>query len=197
MTITLKRRELPIKNEETQLIKRAKKGELQPFEVLVYRYQNQLRSYLTVRLSRAHEADDLAQESFVIAFSKLSDFDENQLFYPWLKGIASNLLKNYWRKNKELAVGSSDDLELLIEHEIELAVSNIDEGNITDALGLCIQLLAPDNKQFIYQHYHKGYSIKQLSEFYSSKHSTITMRLHRIRERLKQCITRKLKEGAL
>ena len=93
--------------EEKDLINRAKKGDIEAFSELVRQYQINVRACLSVRLKSPIEAEDLAQEALVVAYRKLSDFDETKAFGPWVRTIALNLLKNYWRKHKPDAVMSS------------------------------------------------------------------------------------------
>ncbi|MDU0355300.1 RNA polymerase sigma factor [Paraglaciecola aquimarina] len=184
---------LPIENEERDLIEKAKMGDIQSFEYLVRQYQAHIRKAIAVRLHNPVEADDLAQETFLIAFSKIHQFDCNSLFLPWLRGIAGNLLKNYWRKHKEKLVGGLIELEQLVDETVEEVLTGVDEKFMADCLAQCMQLLSADDNQILRRYYHQNYSIKQLTELCNSKHSTMTMRLHRLRERLKQCINRKLK----
>ena len=87
---------MAIENEEVELVKQAKEGNLVSFEKLVRLYQAQIRNGLALRLNVPEEADDLAQETFIVAFNRLQNFDPNMPFLPWLRGIAFNLLKNYF-----------------------------------------------------------------------------------------------------
>ena len=67
---------------ESQLIRDAQQGDLEAFSELVNRYQGGVRACLIVRLSNRHEADDLAQEAFLIAHRKLQSFDPERAFGP-------------------------------------------------------------------------------------------------------------------
>jgi len=56
--------------------------------------QRPLRAFLRRFTRDAHEADDLAQESFVFAWERRHRWDSTRPFRPWLFGIA-------WRKYRE------------------------------------------------------------------------------------------------
>ena len=67
-------------------LERAKSGDKRAFEVLVRRHHGALRTFLR-RLS-GDQADDLAQETFVIAWMQLTRFRDGSNFRSWLFGIA-------------------------------------------------------------------------------------------------------------
>ncbi|WP_076418095.1 sigma-70 family RNA polymerase sigma factor [Colwellia sp. UCD-KL20] len=181
-----------ILNDDSILIKKACNGDISAFSELVKIYEKDIRAYLAVRLFNVHEADDLAQEAFIIAFRKIKEFEQSKPFRPWLRGIAFNLLKNYWRKHTEIAVGADVELDLLINEEINLQYAEQNESAAAIALETCVENLDDNFKKLIHQHYHFGFSIAELTRQYSVGHSTMTMRLYRIRERLKDCIKGKL-----
>jgi RNA polymerase sigma-70 factor (ECF subfamily) len=58
-----------------------------------------LHAYIAWRCGgRADWADDLAQETWMIAVRRLANFDpEKGPFLNWLRGIAANLLRNHFR----------------------------------------------------------------------------------------------------
>jgi RNA polymerase sigma-70 factor (ECF subfamily) len=105
---------------DTELIKNAKRGDLQSFSSLIRSYQGKVFAYLAVRLANRHEAEDMTQEVFLTAFKKIKSFDENMPIAPWLRGIAANRLRNHWRKKKTVNAGSSTELEALINEKIEI-----------------------------------------------------------------------------
>lgn len=180
--------------DEPTLITLAKTGDIEAFSELVKYYERDIRAFLAVRINQQSEADDLAQETFIIAFNKISDFEEHRPLKAWLKGIALNLLKNYWRKHKAILVGTNDELELLINDQIHQQ-SQENESSYLEALSSCLKGLEPKVHDLLNKHYTFGFSIKELTTEYNVGHSTMTMRLHRIRDRLKVCIYQKLGLG--
>jgi RNA polymerase sigma-70 factor (ECF subfamily) len=79
-------------NAEPALVARARAGSADAFGRLVHMHQQGLRAFL--RRVGAHDADDLAQETFVFAWEHIARFDSTRPFRPWLFGIA-------WRKFRE------------------------------------------------------------------------------------------------
>jgi RNA polymerase sigma factor (sigma-70 family) len=74
------------------------------FGELVRRYQSPVRAFLT-RMTRgdSHLADDLAQETFLKAWKKLSGYRGGARFSTWLFGIAINEFRTAARSKKEIA----------------------------------------------------------------------------------------------
>ena len=79
------------------------------FAELVRRYQSPVRAFL-LRMTRgdAHLADDLAQETFLKAWRKLSTFRGTAKFSTWLFGVACNEIRGAARKRKELSLEEMD-----------------------------------------------------------------------------------------
>jgi RNA polymerase sigma-70 factor (ECF subfamily) len=175
--------------DDRKFIEAAREGDLSAFSELVRRYQAKVRAALAVRMNCVHDAEDLAQDAFVIAFRKLAEFDVEQEFGPWVRSIAFNLLKNYWRKCKATPVGGVTELELLINHEIDQRHQVQSESEKMNALRYCITKLGDDLKELLHKHYHQGMSVAELTQEAGVKHSAMTMRLHRMRDQLRRCIS--------
>ena len=173
---------------ESDLITASQKGDIEAFSHLVELYQRNVRACLAVRLENRFEVDDLAQETFLVAFRKIGDFDADKAFGPWVRSIAFYLLKNYWRKHKAEAIGGAAELQLLIDEEIGLKYSNENESDSLAALKICTGRLNEEMQKIVHLHYHQGLSVQDITEKLAIKHSTMTMRLHRMRDQLRKCI---------
>ena len=60
-----------------------------------------LHRYLARRLG-ASAADDLAAETFAVAFRSWERLDPDRPVRPWLYGIAANLVRHHWRKERRM-----------------------------------------------------------------------------------------------
>lgn len=75
---------------ELELVRAAKRGELDAFEKLVQRYSGVVFR-VALHISHCHEdAEEIAQETFLKAFRHLSSFEERARFSTWLTRIAVN-----------------------------------------------------------------------------------------------------------
>ena len=138
--------------DEHDLIIKAKNGDIDALSELVKQYQGNVRACLAVRLTNRHEAEDLAQEVFLVAFRKLNEFDADKPFGPWIRTIAFYLLRNFWRKHKPEPVGGAAELQILIDEEIGLHYSERNESDTLAALKICTKKLDDGLKQILHLH---------------------------------------------
>ncbi|MBF0408342.1 MAG: sigma-70 family RNA polymerase sigma factor [Candidatus Riflebacteria bacterium] len=103
---------MPIKNDEFQLITEVLRGKKSSFRPLVEYYYPKVYSYIKNLVSNNSLTDDLTQETFIRAYSKLSTFDTSRHFGPWLIKIAYNVSMKHFRKTKnETSLANSPDLQ--------------------------------------------------------------------------------------
>src|SRR4030067_271695 len=79
------------REEEIDLVRKAKERDPLAFAVMVRRYQNLESATAFQILKDAALAEDVAQEAFVTAFQSLQDLRTESSFPPWLRKIARNL----------------------------------------------------------------------------------------------------------
>jgi RNA polymerase sigma-70 factor (ECF subfamily) len=60
-----------------------------------------LHRYLARRVGAA-AADELAAETFAVAFRNWDRLDPERPVRPWLYGIAANLMRHHWRKERRM-----------------------------------------------------------------------------------------------
>lgn len=91
-------------------------NDTEAFSRLVIKHQSALRR-LFLNLTNGNKAlsDDLAQETFIKAYTHIGQFKLQAKFTTWLFSIAYNLFYDYKRsQKKEVSIDSSDALELKI-----------------------------------------------------------------------------------
>jgi RNA polymerase sigma-70 factor (ECF subfamily) len=91
-----KRRHLP----DASLVAKVLTGDRLAFDTLVLRYTPLVLGYLSSRLSHSHEAEDLAQDVFLQAYSNVSQLRNPNRFSAWLLAIAHNRLISFRRSVK-------------------------------------------------------------------------------------------------
>lgn len=81
--------------DDEALIKAVLGGDTERFSPLVTRYQTRVMRFILKYEYNTHDAQDLAQETFLQAFRALPSFNYRARFSTWLTGIAFNLIKNH------------------------------------------------------------------------------------------------------
>jgi RNA polymerase sigma factor (sigma-70 family) len=83
--------------EETELVRRARGGEVSAYEELVRMYQGIAHRTAYLITGQAAEAEDAAQQAFIKAYRALGRFDPDRPFRPWLLRIVGNEARNLRR----------------------------------------------------------------------------------------------------
>jgi RNA polymerase sigma-70 factor, ECF subfamily len=79
------------REEENELVRKAKAGDTAAFAGIIRRYQNLVFATALQILRDPALAEDVSQEDFVAAFRSLQDLRTESSFPPWLRKIARNL----------------------------------------------------------------------------------------------------------
>lgn len=183
--------EKTVRSDEPDLIRRAQHGDLTAFETLVIRYQASIRSFAALRMSVRCEAEDLAQEVFVIAWRKLADFDPDTSLGPWLRRITHHLVRNHRRKFRAEGVGGYQELEVLWRG-MEKTRPTGGEGRL-EALQDCLAKVDGPSLELLNDRYLEGLSVHELVEKTGKGYSALTTQLYRLREILAGCVENEMK----
>lgn len=177
---------------EPQLIRAAQHGDMGAFKTLVGIHHGRVRAFLAVRMNNAVEAEDLAQETLILAFKKLPELDPERPLGAWLRGVAKHLLANYLRKFRAIPIGANDELQALIDTQLEHDFNQQDESERMSALRDCMEKLDAPARQLLHSRYADGTTLEDLAKRLGRKTSAISMQLHRLRQLLAACIETKV-----
>jgi RNA polymerase sigma-70 factor, ECF subfamily len=175
--------------DETSLIRAAQRGDVTAFGALVERHHGSVRACLAVRMNSQHDAEDLTQETLIVAFRKLPGIDATLPLGPWLRGIAMNLLANHRRKFRAIPIGMNDELQSLIDARVEISDR---ESERMSALRECLETLDGPARALVNARYADGATLEELAARASRKPSAVSMQLHRLRGLLAECVENRL-----
>src|SRR5262245_13504740 len=85
---------------DADLVARVKCGEADAFRSLVDRYQRSVFAMALAQLRDRHEAEDIAQATFLLAYRRISTLTDNSKFGPWLMKIARRQIIDVARRRK-------------------------------------------------------------------------------------------------
>ncbi|MYF56230.1 sigma-70 family RNA polymerase sigma factor, partial [Candidatus Poribacteria bacterium] len=138
-------------------------------------------------------AEEIAQDTFLRAYKKLSSLRNPEYVDGWLYVITVRVCNNWFRqnKNRNQTMQSSDDMSM---EEIEEAYYRQHEAQKSEREStanrrkIVKRLLAklPENERTVMQlYYFGGMTTKDISKFLGVSQNTIKSRIHRARTRLK------------
>src|SRR5271157_4223925 len=118
---------------EGDLVRRARDGDLTAYDDLVRRYQERIYATIYHMTGNHEDANDLAQDSFIKAFSALKSFKGGSTFYTWLYRIAVNKTINFLKQRKNKYHLSLNDLDFNAENDPDLVALVSDKTPLRDA----------------------------------------------------------------
>lgn len=163
------------------------------FEILVRENEAMLMTYLRAAVRNQAVVEDLFQETMLVAWRKLNEYDRSCPFGPWTRGIAAKLIMAHFRKAKsDIMITGCDTLEYLshlIEHIHERAGDTWEQK--IDALRLCIDALPDRYQNMIQLRYFEDHPASKISDITKIALETVRKRLQRARAQLLDCLKRK------
>jgi RNA polymerase sigma factor (sigma-70 family) len=160
------------------------------FALLYDRYFDDIHRYLAARLGREN-ADDLAAETFLIAFRRRTDFDASRggALRPWLYGIATNLVSQHRRTERRRlkALGRVRVEYALTGHEDQVA-SRVTAEALRPDLVRAMQELAPDDRDVVFLSILGGLAYDDIAQALGIPSGTVGSRLNRARKRLRRAL---------
>lgn len=153
------------------------------FARLVLRHQSMVRSVLR-RLARGDQglADDLAQETFLLAWRNLRSFRYDSRFSTWLYRIAFNAWLTHSRKRREVLL--DDPADALPAHGQETADHAVPSGDRVD-LERALASLSDGERAAIAACYYADLSHQEAAEAIGIPLGTLKTHVLRAKARLR------------
>ena len=85
---------------EVILLKKCLKGDSRAFEVIVSRYQELICAITYSGIADVQRSEELAHQTFIYAWNKLSQLKDLSKFRPWLCSIARNNIRDFLKKSQ-------------------------------------------------------------------------------------------------
>ena len=176
------------------LVRRAKAGDYQAFDLLVLKYQSRLISTAFRFVKDIHIAEDLVQESFIKSFNSLASFREDSSFYTWIYRITVNTSKNFLvskkRKNELLSSDISEDQTYDIEYEdTDTPEDLLQASQLKKLITETIDQLGEDTKTALTLRELDGLSYEEIAKVVNCPVGTVRSRIFRGREVVDEAIS--------
>lgn len=183
---------------DKELVERARRGDVESYNVLVSRWEKKIFNYLLRLTGNREDALDLSQETFFKAYQGLKTLDDVEKFPPWLYRIAHNQafsqMRSEGRRGREEteswpereegsglpAAGESVGLKgsghRVFPLELELIVER------------ALEELSTEQREAILLKVHQGFKFAEIAEILSCPVSTVKSRIYSGFEQLKKSL---------
>ena len=137
-------------------------------------------------------ADDLAQETFLIAFRRRSSFDRGHVSArPWLFGIAANLLRHQRRRERrQLRAYALSGVPMPLDPGYEAADQRMDADALGARIALALAVLSHRDREVLLLSAWAELSYEEMAEALRVPVGTVRSRLSRARRHLRELLTR-------
>jgi len=130
------------------------------------------------------DAEDVMQEAFIKAFSKLHSFNYNSTFGAWLKRITINESLSWLRKNNKYDFDSIDNYpqDIVEDEGIDLSKQSETVHEILQA----INRLKDNYKLAVTLHLIEGYDYEEMTQIMNTSYANVRTLVSRAKSKLKQ-----------
>jgi len=181
------------KEEITEIIIKAQKGDQQAFTQLMNAYRNSVLIFIKNMISNKEDAEDILQETFYKIFSSIERFDVRYSFYKWSIKIASNTCIDFLRK-KKLPTVSIQQRSNQDENEYEINIVDhfadpdlmLKQRETRKKLENEFNLLPESYREIMILRFFDQLSYDQIAEKLLIPQGTVKTRIFRAREILKE-----------
>lgn len=175
-------------SDEHDLIRRCLAGDTDSFSVLVDRYKSMMYSIAYRMLGDQDAANDMAQESFIAAYTGLGNFQFGSKFSTWLYQILMNKCRDYLRAGKNKV--SVDEIAELRTDPGDTPEQAAQAHELGDAVQKALSGLPPDYREVIVLKHIEELDYDEISKIVGASVAALKVRAHRGREMLRTILER-------
>ncbi len=176
---------------DEELMLRVQAGEKTAYDLLVRRYKKRLFNYLLRLVGDADLAEEIAQDAFVRAYVNADKYRTIARFSTWLYTIATNLVRNRYRKKKRrppvlsLFYRSHDDGE-----EIAQQIPDDSPGPEEQLVGQDLRRIIAEASEQIPERYRIPFLLREVNQLsYEEIRAVTGLKLGTVRSRINRART--------
>jgi RNA polymerase sigma-70 factor (ECF subfamily) len=181
---------------ETEIVRRAKKGDKKAFAELVSTYNERIYNLALRILRNREDAEDVLQETFLTVLQKLDTFDGRSNFFTWIYRIGTNASLMKLRKKKLIFADLPENPDLGPRHDEQIFVDwsqdpsfNIQNEEIKKTIDTAIRQLSEIYRSVFILRDIEQLSIRETSKILNISEENVKIRLRRARLFLRDTIS--------
>jgi RNA polymerase sigma-70 factor, ECF subfamily len=150
-----------------------------------------LRAFVGSLVRDRQARDDVFQEVALTLWNKFAEYCPDRPFGAWARGVAINKVRQFWeRSSRSPAPFSPRAMQAISD-----AFSTLERGSPAafEDLEACLQSVPEKSRRLLQMRYVESQSIEEISTFAGVAVAAAYKVLARLRERLRDCVERRLK----
>ena len=186
-------------DDDYELVRRCKEGELEAFEALVIKHQKKMLNVAFRMVSNYEDACEIVQDAFFSAYKGIQSFEKRSSFSTWLCTIVINTSRNRLKQIKSAIsheqfslddpiLTDSGSLRAELASECPSAAEQLEKKELQARIQGCIDTLKSEFKEALILRDIQGFSYDEISDMLKVSQGTVKSRLFRAREYMKNCL---------
>ena len=163
-------------------VERARNGDLDAYAQVVESTQTMVHAVAASVLRDPALAEDAAQETYLRAFRRLTELDDQAAFVAWLRRIVITVSLNMRRAQRLTLLQLDDVAEVPVLDESESSWTDLQRQRLAGAL----LTLTADERRICDRRYHGGWSVARLAHEAGVEETAMRKRLQRVRDKLRK-----------
>lgn len=178
------------KQRIAELVSQIQSGDNSAFDEL-YKLTSERAYFVAFEFTKNNQdAEDILQESYIKALSKISELDKPESFSSWLNQIVANKSKDFLKKKKPVLFNSdeeeTDATELLPDEDTNFSPEgNLDQTELQKAVMEVLDELSEEKRACVLMMYFEELSVGEIAETLEIPEGTVKTRLFSARKDLK------------
>jgi RNA polymerase sigma-70 factor, ECF subfamily len=174
------------------LIARVRSGDREAYADVVEVHQDMLVGWASYLLPDRELAEEVAHRTFIRAYEQLDTFDDSRDFGIWLRAICRSLAQGELtrlRRERHNRENAREHLRQLVLLATPLPEG---DGDRLDALRRCLEGLDGPLRDLVHARYAENRPVAETASHLGRTVTWVTTTLGRVRERLRDCVERRL-----
>lgn len=168
--------------EDAELVRRAREGDSDAFGELVGRYARAAYAVAISVTGRHEDAEDAAQESFLVALQRLEECRRPDRFSAWLMTIVRNRSRNLVRRE---VLRDTDPIPVTAGSKGPNPETETEQSELRARLKGALAQLPDVQREIVLLHDLEGWKHREIAERLSLPSGTVRSHLHFARKALR------------
>ncbi len=166
--------------EDRDLIAKARRGDVEAYNLLVSRWEKRVFNYLLRLVSNREDALDVSQDVFLKAYQNLPKLGNPEKLAGWLFRIAHNEAFSLLRRKSPESEWAGEPRPAASAHLLPLELSLAVES--------ALKRLSTDQREAVLLKVYQGFKFEEMAEILECPVSTVKSRLYTALELLKTAL---------
>ena len=177
------------KQRIAELVNEVQKGNGSAFDEL-YKLTSERAYFVALEFTKNNQdAEDILQESYVKALSKINELDKPESFSSWLNQIVANKSKDFLKKRKPMLFEAEENevFEVIPDENTEFSPEeNLDQNELQKTVMEVLDELSEEKRACVLMMYFEELSVGEIAETLEIPEGTVKTRLFSARKDLKE-----------